>query len=415
MRTLNVTLKVVTPLFCSGAEQFQRAEFRIPSLKGVLRFWYRAIDPEFNQNASKNGPTFESKIFGGSRSKEGRSTFSMRLKGQCYATEKWDKNRDSIQSLAVGHGKESKNGIIYFSYPFDTGRDESRQQRAFVSPGRTLQVAMAFNQEPDLKTMRAIAAAWWLFGHIGGLGARVRRGFGSIALQSWEISGLSDSVIGELPIAHGQTQVAEWTNRFEHGLRVIKSWFAEWPRDPDHTVIGPGSRFFLFKTGFAAERKLEPWERALNAAGLAMQTFRQRYGKNGGDYANVLAHLAKRMPNIRFDGETKYLQRAPERAAFGLPLAFQFSSLRGPGSRTTFVGASHDRNASPLFVRVVEIGKECFPFYALLNAPLLARGEQIREQKDRDAKFLLPVPSKQILNKFCDEVLRKWALREVAL
>ena len=36
------TYRVVTPIFCAGADQ-QLAELRIPSFKGVLRFWWRAL------------------------------------------------------------------------------------------------------------------------------------------------------------------------------------------------------------------------------------------------------------------------------------------------------------------------------------------------------------------------------------
>ena len=36
------TLEVITPMFIGGADK-KVAEFRIPSLKGVLRFWWRAL------------------------------------------------------------------------------------------------------------------------------------------------------------------------------------------------------------------------------------------------------------------------------------------------------------------------------------------------------------------------------------
>lgn len=46
MDRLTVTLKAVTPMFLGGAEPNKIAELRAPSIKGALRFWYRAIDEE---------------------------------------------------------------------------------------------------------------------------------------------------------------------------------------------------------------------------------------------------------------------------------------------------------------------------------------------------------------------------------
>ena len=39
---IDVTYKVVTPMFCGGAD-IEKAELRIASFKGVLRYWWRAL------------------------------------------------------------------------------------------------------------------------------------------------------------------------------------------------------------------------------------------------------------------------------------------------------------------------------------------------------------------------------------
>ena len=38
---IRATYRITTPMFCGEANQ--QAEFRLPSFKGVLRFWWRAI------------------------------------------------------------------------------------------------------------------------------------------------------------------------------------------------------------------------------------------------------------------------------------------------------------------------------------------------------------------------------------
>jgi CRISPR-associated protein Cmr1 len=42
MQQVQLTCEVVTPLSCVGADQ-QRAEIRSPSIRGAMRFWYRAL------------------------------------------------------------------------------------------------------------------------------------------------------------------------------------------------------------------------------------------------------------------------------------------------------------------------------------------------------------------------------------
>ncbi len=42
MDSIEIQFETVTPLFMSGANR-EKVEFRLPSLKGALRFWWRAI------------------------------------------------------------------------------------------------------------------------------------------------------------------------------------------------------------------------------------------------------------------------------------------------------------------------------------------------------------------------------------
>ena len=39
---IEATYRVTTPMFCGGANQ-REPELRLPSFKGVLRFWWRAL------------------------------------------------------------------------------------------------------------------------------------------------------------------------------------------------------------------------------------------------------------------------------------------------------------------------------------------------------------------------------------
>src|SRR5690606_38364080 len=59
--TLNLDRKtfhfrIETPLFLSGFHT-QNVELRVPSIKGVLRYWYRAIQPDLTWDKSIFGST----------------------------------------------------------------------------------------------------------------------------------------------------------------------------------------------------------------------------------------------------------------------------------------------------------------------------------------------------------------------
>ena len=125
METLTVTLKTITPLFLGGAESDKWAELRAPSIKGAMRFWYGAIDPEYRTN--------EPNIFGSTDT--GQGTFSIRLK-KC----KQDTNgfiKDDYKLLTTGYGRQSKNGIIYLGFPLESGKEnrDNYQQRKFINAG----------------------------------------------------------------------------------------------------------------------------------------------------------------------------------------------------------------------------------------------------------------------------------------
>jgi len=100
LNSLVFDCELVSPLFLYGADQ-KNPELRAPSLKGNLRFWWRAVQAEKNISLLK---AQEGKIFGGTGSKvdtghnagktsqgqEGRSSFTIKI-----ASEKINKQQES--------------------------------------------------------------------------------------------------------------------------------------------------------------------------------------------------------------------------------------------------------------------------------------------------------------------------------
>lgn len=108
----------------------------------------------------------------------------------------------------------------------------------------------------------------------------------------------------------------------------------------------------------------------------------------GSDYDAVKAHLKGVHPSAICTLSAKPLTAPPERVAFGLPLTFRYSSMeysvpRKDGTTITitpdisFQGKDHDRNASPVHIRVIQIGGTCYPFFARFDVPILMDSEQV--------------------------------------
>ncbi len=158
----SLNCEIITPTFNKPFNQKGLAEIRVPSLKGTIRYWYRALFPEINiKNLYKKEVCF----FGGAGSNDNDGTSSkitMFLKM---------KSTDFIGIYEPVPGKKIR-----------TKRGDYREiKSAAVRPGTKFELNIKFydldNQEEEmLKSLVKIAIT------LGGLGQRARRGMGSIAI-----------------------------------------------------------------------------------------------------------------------------------------------------------------------------------------------------------------------------------------
>ena len=215
---------------------------------------------------------------------------------------------------------------------------------------------------------KALLGALWCLGHLGGAGTRSRRGFGSLALLDWKMDGAPWPEMEQLPILSKETTTSQWTEGLNTALSTFERWFGPVEnfrsRDAYHQPhLGQDFSTALLPDGFARDK----WDEALNLAGTRLQEFRQRRQP---DYSLLKEQV---LSNERKGG--KSLTEGPERAAFGLPLAFRFGSL--PGSKPVMLvpyddenKTTFERHGSLLFIRLCLLGDRLHPLFVRLDGDI---------------------------------------------
>jgi len=380
MESLTVVLHTVTPLFLGGASPNEMAELRPPSIKGVLRFWYRALDRGF--------ATDEPAAFGGSGANEGQAPLLLHIDHALVGNDPWNPevapqvkrydhyNRDS------GRAGQPLNGIAYLGYTLILGDND---RRAIRPDAKVHLVVTPHPRRAGVEAQRAWAAALWCLAHFGGLGSRSRRGFGSLYLAAFDgwpkliqprdttpdaDGGAAAATTARLPQTADVSSPEQWLDRLREGIATLRQWYPQRP-DPAHPVFDGEARILLIRDD---PEKRQPhhgytkWEDALNAAGLIMQRYRHKQPDS--EYRAISAYLHAKGDPDDPNGDIENLS-APSRAAFGLPLQIRSSGTNNSPLKLTPATPQRDRQPSPLFIRVARIAERYYPLFVLLNGPYL--------------------------------------------
>jgi len=352
MQTISATYRVTTPMFLGGAKQ--QAELRLPSFKGVLRFWWRALAwSAFEQNLSEIRKA-EANLFGSAD--VGQSRLLMRWRVSVVQQPFRERLSPGLTYLA-GMGLCRPNGEL---------------NREALAPGVRFTVEVALRKTLERNQSELLERAFIAIGLIGGLGARTRRGYGSLTLE--QLEGLQDAW-------SRPTSLSEVGRQFQHLLKTSNAPL-NLP-EPPFTAFGPSTRIVLMQAQQKASADL------LECLGNELLRHRS-YGRatGSGSRENTLGEQAENRFPADHDTMRDYLASghqpatAPERAVFGLPHNYFFGSLsqgRDLQVKADVIPASHDRRASPLFLHIVECEKgPPVAVAAFLPAQFLPEGERIR-------------------------------------
>jgi len=162
MRKIIFECETITPMFMYGADG-KTAELRPASIKGVMRFWWRAINGNLPLDELKKQ---EGEIFG---SMEKKSSFSIRVRYKAIENNV-DKKKNNIVKV------EEIPKMSYLFYPFYLDGAE-KEKKCFIN----LKFEVIISSR-DEKALKEASYSFILLSLFGGLGSRSRRGGGNFVI-----------------------------------------------------------------------------------------------------------------------------------------------------------------------------------------------------------------------------------------
>ncbi|MEH6626604.1 MAG: type III-B CRISPR module RAMP protein Cmr1 [Motiliproteus sp.] len=367
-------MRLVTPAFI-GSGDGQCADTLSPaSLKGALRFWWRAcrwdaLLAECQGDSSLALKTLqqrEADMFGSANANSSHQSRVLIKPVMPISKGNFDlkqvENKRGFQYLAGLGLYHFRDGFLRKALnPFDF----------------TLTLVC---RDLDTEQERQLGEALLAMGLLGGIGSRARKGFGSLALQS--IEGLDIAV---------PSSPAE--------LRATISSLGPWVSKalPPYTAFSAGSRIDVVSP--SAKDALN----TLDDIGQEQMLYRG-FGRNG----KVLDKVAER--NFKADHDNVQraisdgrIDAAPERAVFGLPHNYFFSS----GGKMDINPEGYERRSSPLFMHLHEFksGEHCV-ILSLLPAQFLPAGTGLEFKPGSGRSFTLSASKSEVdwnvLHRFMD-------------
>ncbi|MDW8464750.1 MAG: type III-B CRISPR module RAMP protein Cmr1 [Chloroherpetonaceae bacterium] len=303
---------VITPMFLAGADQ-NKPELRVPSLRGELRWWLRALLGATTIQNADDLFSKESEVFG-SVDKVSEVTIKLSIVQEAS---------DRASNLFQQHNQ--MQGMRYLWYSTNLGQNN----RPYFKPEDT-QFKVSFISKNDDALKKAICA-FWALSVCGGLGTRSRRGAGSFSARIT----YSDIEKNHLPEFEIDFVPENFTKQFEK----IERTFGSFPVKNARKAWPSFSKVNIFRANLHAQK----WQDAVEQVGKALQEFRNRRQP---DYQNVKDFI-----------QHGTIPQTVERAAFGLPLMFRYRSLPNPNN-SAIISLNlddSDRRASPLWISIIKL------------------------------------------------------------
>ena len=402
--SLKATFQVVTPMFIGDGQQ-KADSIRPPAIKGALRFWWRALNwarclnEAGNETAALNQlHTEEAALFGlaakqgnDGNQRGGQGVFSLKVTQKTEAKNEW--SPDSGIQYLLGQGLWNYKTKLEREYINSSGQFTVE---LYFKQVRLQQVANEINLDYEA-IKNTLDDALFAFGLLGGLGSRARKGLGAVSITSYQGS--------RWPVPHNEQD-------YKKALKELLKPASSVPGLPPFTAFSANSRLDISCQGRSAIELLE-------RVGNELQMYRS-WGKDN----KVNGKLAEK--NFPDDHDQALLaiqneqpRKAPQRAVFGLPHNYFFSSADGKVDIHVKKQAAGERRASPLIIHPhILADGNCVAVQLLLPAVFLPGNNPMLEYKSKSKRtFTLPMNDADwsVITRFMDRFKAKDTILDTQL
>ncbi|MCW5203267.1 type III-B CRISPR module RAMP protein Cmr1 [Desulfobulbus sp. US4] len=367
MEKIEATFRIVTPMFMGGAEPADtHAELRAPSIKGVLRFWYRAIFP--NQDAQD-----EARIFGGTDKSAGQAKIILSLSERKInqgekGDKRWAGHDCKIPYLGYGIMDRLPTGATFIKNGHEREEKKMMTTRQYIRENGTFKLTVLFRPPVTEKDAACYSAdvekvkrAFWAMVMFGAFGARSRKGFGSIAADT--VNGLD-----KLPSLQPENlnELEKSIAKFWKGIHPFKSALPGQPAE--YSCFSTDTRCIITGQKLSAMDSLEWLAETLVSLRSYKSSNKLQFAQDDHDIMRDFIDRGDVPPN------------PPFRTAFGLPHNYFFTSIKGAnkGGVDLMDGKKKGRRASPLLFKIHQFpNRQACTLAVFLPARLIPQGDKV--------------------------------------
>jgi len=161
-------------MFLAGADG-QTPELRAPSIKGAMRFWWRAMNGHLPLNELK---AKEDEIFGGT---DGKSNILIQCPREKNFLKEWNPKENHQLPKHEGNYRYSRNIPVNILQYLAYGVYDYRKgfTSGFFSVNQKFDIRVKFRSRDNLDE---VVNAFVLLAYVGGLGSKSRNGYGKLAI-----------------------------------------------------------------------------------------------------------------------------------------------------------------------------------------------------------------------------------------